>query len=274
MSKDSDKHGAVVDGPIDTHVHVFRRGLALVPHHRYRPEGEALPDALLAEMGRVGVSRAVLVQPSFLGTDNGYLLDAMSLHPALRAGIAVVDANASATSLDGLCGAGIVGVRLNCIGDEPPDLARGPHRALADRLAAAGLVLQIQAEGRQWATLGPSLGGLPCRVLVDHFGRTAPNEAGGSFQALLRCASESEQVWFKFSGPYRLTEGAAARCAQLILLAVGTGRIVWGSDWPWTQFEGRHAYADTLDWLASWLPNDIDRRRVLTQNPGRLFGWA
>ena len=274
MSKNLDEHGAVAGDTVDTHVHVFRRGLALVPHPRYQPEGEALPDALLAEMGRVGVSRAVLVQPSFLGSDNGYLLDVMSRRPELRAGIAVVDAGASATSLDELRGAGIVGVRLNCIGDEPPNFVRGPYRALADRLAAASLVLQIQAEGRQWATLGPSLGGLPCRILVDHFGRTAPSEADGFFQALLQCASESEQVWFKFSGPYRLTEGAGARCARLIHLAVGTGRIVWGSDWPWTQFEGRHAYADTLGWLASWLPKDIDRRRVLAENPGRLFGWV
>ena len=272
MSKDVDEAAGVVEGWVDTHVHVFRRGLSLAPQRRYQPAADALPESLLTEMRRAGVARSVLVQPSFLGIDNGYLLDVMARHPELRAGIAVVDADATPARLDDLRRAGIVGARLNCIGVPLPDLAGGRHRALADRLAAAGLVLQIQAEGIQWATLAPALPSLPCRVLVDHFGRTPPNDVDGSFAALLRSASETEQVWFKFSAPYRLPEGVASGCAERILQTVGVGRIVWGSDWPWTQFEGRHAYADTLAWLSRWIPQAAERRRVLVDNSVALFG--
>ncbi len=257
--------------PVDTHVHVFTRSLAFAPARRYQPDYDATPADLLVAMRRAGVAKAILVQPSFLGSDNGYLLQAIAAHPDVFAGIAVVDPRASRADLDGLRCAGIRGVRLNCIGRPVPDFSHGALREMAERLAAADLLLEIQAEGDQWLSVAPFLKHLPCTVLVDHFGRAAPGERAGAFESLLVAARENSRVWFKFSGPYRLEQGAAALCARAILSAIGAGRIVWGSDWPATQFEGRHGYAQTREWLETWIPDADDRRAVLGANAATLF---
>ena len=55
---------------IDTHVHLFDRQYGLASKRRYDLGYDALPTDLLPEMTLAGVSAAVIVQPSFLGTDN------------------------------------------------------------------------------------------------------------------------------------------------------------------------------------------------------------
>ena len=258
-------------GWVDTHVHVFTRGLPFAPARRYQPDYDAAPADLLAAMRQAGVAKAVLVQPSFLGTDNRYLLQAVAAQPDVFAGVAVVDLDATWADLDALRRAGIRGVRLNCIGRPTPDFSRGAVREMAERLAGANLILEIQAEGDQWLSIAPFLKHLSCTILIDHFGRTAPGERHGGFDCLLTAARESSRLWFKFSGPYRLEQGAAALCAPAITAAVGVGRIIWGSDWPATQFEGRHGYPETLRWLEAWVPQAQDRRAVLCGNATRLF---
>jgi predicted TIM-barrel fold metal-dependent hydrolase len=256
---------------IDTHVHVFQRDAALAPGRRYAPSADATPDDLWGWMQPAGVDRAVLVQPSFLGFDNSYLLDAIGRDPGRFLGVAVVPSDTGRNVLADLRRGGVVGIRLNCIGHPAPDLA-GEMRPLVQNLAALGMTLQIQAEGAQWLALEAALSDSPGPVVIDHFGRTAPGDASGGFESLLRAAARSPRIWFKFSAPYRFADGAAAGCAGLIRDTVGIDRIIWGSDWPHTQFEGRFGYGATLDWLSGWLPRPEDRRAVMAENPARLFG--
>jgi predicted TIM-barrel fold metal-dependent hydrolase len=254
---------------VDTHVHVFESRLPLASGRRYQPDYDATPQMLQQEMTKAGIAMAVAVQPSFLGTDNSYLLEVIAGSPQSFAGIAVIEPETTLSAMDVLRRAGVVGVRLNCIGRPAPDFSQGIYREMADRLARANLVLQIQAEGEQWLTIAPNLPQLPCIILIDHFGRTPPDQPG--FEALLDAAEASHRIWFKFSGPYRFADGKAVLCAGAILKTVGSSRILWGSDWPWTQFEGRLKYEETLGWLQSWVPDEKDRQRILAENPVRLF---
>lgn len=257
---------------VDTHVHVFERSLPLAAQRRYQPDYDARAQDLLVAMQSAGIARAVLVQPSFLGTDNSYVIEQIARFEGAFAGVAVIEPDMGMADLAALRRAGIVGIRLNCIGSKAPDFSRGTYREMAERLAATGLVIEIQAEGAQWRSIASALPHLPGPVLVDHFGRTPAGDASGGFEALLAAAGETERLWFKFSGPYRFADGAAAGCASAILAAAGPDRVVWGSDWPWTQCEGRFHYAETLDWLARWVPDAAARQAILADNPARLFG--
>lgn len=254
---------------VDAHVHVFDRKQKLDTHRRYQPDYDAEPEALLNQMELAGVSHAVLVQPSFLGTNNEYLLSAIARYPERFLGIAVVDLQTTRTALIGLRDQGIRGIRLNFIGKPLPDIRDSIYREFFSALADTGLHLQVQAEGEQWLGIAENLSLVPCPVVVDHFGRTPLSSKSGGFQSLLSSAENTDRVWFKFSGPYRFD--GADRCAELIIESLGDNRIVWGSDWPWTQCEGRHSYADTLSWVSDWMRDDAARIKVLADNPRRLY---
>src|ERR1700704_4906010 len=66
---------------IDAHAHVFVRGLKLAMDARYAPDYDASWETLLSLAAANGVGRAVILQPSFLGFDNSYLLGALRARP-------------------------------------------------------------------------------------------------------------------------------------------------------------------------------------------------
>jgi predicted TIM-barrel fold metal-dependent hydrolase len=53
-------------------------------------------------------------------------------------------------------------------------------------------------------------------------------------------------------------------------------RLVWGSDWPHpTQpDDAKPDDALLLDLLAEWAPDEAVRRRILVDNPARLYGFV
>ncbi len=260
---------------IDNHAHVFKRGLKLAPSVRYAPDYDATPEDYIKLLDANGISSAVLIQPSFLGTDNSYMLDARKTYPSRFQCVAVVDPGISAVELEALDAAGVVGVRLNLIGQPDPQLASPAwHRHLA-HLAALDWHVEIQAEGRRWPDLLSPLLDAGVNVVADHFGKPDPkagvNDPG--FRRILE-AGRTGRLYLKLSGPYRNgPDGdAIARTAIPLLRAhLGLDHLVWGSDWPNTGFEGKEPYAAMLANLATWLPEPADRQVVLVDTPRKLF---
>ena len=66
---------------IDAHTHVFVRGLTPAANARYALDYDASWQTLLDLAAKNGVGRAVILQPSFLGFDNTYLLEALRAAP-------------------------------------------------------------------------------------------------------------------------------------------------------------------------------------------------
>jgi predicted TIM-barrel fold metal-dependent hydrolase len=78
-------------------------------------------------------------------------------------------------------------------------------------------------------------------------------------------------VWVKASGPYRFAASAKTVLERLIDVA-GTERLLWGSDWPWTQHPEITDYAVTRRWLDEWIADAAVRAQILIANPRRLLG--
>ena len=104
---------------VDAHAHVFRRDLPLAPNARHAPQRDALLDEYLGLLDRHGITHAVLTAPSFLGTDNSFLLRALAREPARLRGTVIVDPDVDTGELRRLQGSGVTGVRLNFFGMQP-----------------------------------------------------------------------------------------------------------------------------------------------------------
>ena len=261
---------------VDSHAHVFRRGLPLADVRRYAPDYDATPEDYIRVLDANGVSHGVLVQPSFLGTDNSYLLDALRRYPRFR-GIAVVPPTVSQDELRALDEAGVVGIRLNLIGLPDPQLDADPWPSLLKRLAELDWQVELHAEARRLPSLLDPLSKAGVKAVVDHFGR--PDPALGiedpGFRHLLS-TGRTGRVWVKLSGAYRNGSGDVgqriARAAiPLLRDSFGVDHLVWGSDWPHTQFESVVNYAAVRASLDAWLPDPMERRTVLFDAPVKLF---
>jgi predicted TIM-barrel fold metal-dependent hydrolase len=262
---------------VDTHAHVFTRALTLAGERRYAPDYDATIDDYLAMLDGNGMANGVLIQPSFLGTDNGYMVSALRRAPRRLRGIAVLAPEVEVGAMRDLAEAGVVGLRLNLIGRPDPEFGGPAWRALLARVAELGWQIEVQAEARRLAALLPPLieAGVP--VVVDHFGRIDPalGIADPGFGALLGFG-RAGRVWVKLSGAYRNGSGEAGRqtalaAAERLRGAFGAGRLLWGSDWPHTQFETRASPAEARRDLDAWVPDPAERRTILSETPVTLF---
>ena len=266
---------------IDSHAHVFHRGLKLAEERRYAPAYDATIEAYLAMLDANAIAGGILVQPSFLGTDNSFLLQAIAAVPGRLRGVAVVDPTSGFDDLAALAHQGIVGLRANLIGTATPAFSAEPWRTLLRHATALGLHLEVQAEAHRLAGVLPDL--LACAdlaIVLDHFG--LPDHAYGAddpaLNAITALARQSGgRCWMKVSAVYRLGADGGATAAALVpryAAAFGLDHLLFGTDWPHTRFEGaEHATAACAS-LAGWFPDAGVRSQVAGGNAAALCGWS
>ena len=276
-NEETDLSSPTPGAAVDTHAHVFHQGLALANTRRHTPDYDATLAEYLGLLDAHGMSHGVLVQPSFLGTDNSHLVEALRAAPTRLRGVAVVALDAAESELQALASAGVVGVRLNLFGLDTPDLRTPAWQALLARINALGWHVEVHIQASRLDGVMPALLATGCRVVVDHFGRPDPalgvSDAG--FQYLLRQA-DSGRVWVKLAAPYR--NWAAQACAasgclatQQLLDAYTPERLMWGSDWPHTEHRHLASYTAATQWLDAWIDDPAQRRAILADTPLRLF---
>ena len=255
----------------DAHAHVWHGPLRLIDGARFRPPYDAPVDEYIANLDRHGLDGGLLIQPSFLGTDNSLMLDAVRRHPGRLKAVAVVDPTIDAAGLDALAAGGVVGVRYNLIGLPLPDFAAGPYPELHRQLAARGWHVELHRESADLPQLLDALVPQGVRIAIDHFGRCySPDDAG--FRHLLGLGSNGH-VWVKISGAYRCGGDDAGRAlADRLLEAFGPDRLLWGSDWPHTQHESLATYGSTYTLFERSIPDAATRGRILENAPAALFG--
>ena len=278
-------------GACDCHTHVVGDAARwpMAAHRHYTP-GPAPVEALQAHLRRNGLQRAVVVQPSFYGSDNRCLLDSLQRLGQAGRGVAVVDDEADDGLLARLHEGGVRGLRINVESAGVHDTAavEAPLRRWADRLAPLGWHLQVYAVHATLVQLAPLLDGLPVPVVLDHFA-LLPADAAADDPAVRRIVElvASGNVYVKLSAPYRIAaEDFVTAASELARAFVDANpqRLLWGSDWPHTNREpGKAAQevsryrdiapATLAESIERWLPDETLRRQVLADNPARLYGF-
>jgi predicted TIM-barrel fold metal-dependent hydrolase len=259
---------------IDTHAHVFHRGLKLASSRRYTPDYDAPLSLYLQQLDQNGTTNGVLVQPSFLGTDNSYLVECVKQTGGRLRGIAVVEPTMSSRDIAALDKAGIVGIRLNLVGRKLPDLTAPEWKALLANLKSANWQVEIQRNASDLAGLVPRLLDAGVAVVLDHY--TLPDPKLGvddpAFKSILNFGA-TRRVWVKISAPYRNGangETFAKQAYPLLRASFGLDHLLWGSDWPHTQFEQSESYAKNRRFLDE-LITDLEERTKVLIAPRSLF---
>jgi predicted TIM-barrel fold metal-dependent hydrolase len=281
----------------DSHIHVVGDPgrYPLLPTRPYTP-GVAEIETVQRLGAPLGISRFVVVQPSFYGTDNTLLLNALRALGDRGRGVAVLDpAAASRGLLEELAAGGVRGLRLNLYsapGGREAGEFEGSFSAAADLARSACWHVQVIAPMAVLASVAGVLARSTVPVVIDHYGLPAgaastPDSAEGrAVLGLLR----SPHVWMKLSAPYRSSPDELAtrpdRAWLSAILAAAAERCVWGSDWPHTPPHAAQTGRDVplpyrgLDYRAvvehflAALPSAEVAARIMRDNPARLYGFA
>lgn len=269
---------AAPPGTCDTHMHFYDRRFPTAPTALITPP-DAGVGAYREMCRRLGIERTVVVQPTTYGRDNRCTLDAIAALGVNARGIAVVDEAVADAELDRLTRAGIRGVRFHML----PGGALGWERleSIAVRVQVCGWHVQLQLDGREFVEREALIRRFPGTLVIDHTGKflepVAPDHA--AFKVLLALV-DNGRTYVKLAAPYEVSKvgppyygdvGALAKA----LVRAAPERMLWASNWPHpsSPADNKPDDATLLDVLLDWVPDGAVRRRILVDNPARLYGF-
>jgi predicted TIM-barrel fold metal-dependent hydrolase len=287
----------------DCHVHVVADATEypMLEERQYTVGPVGLGD-LRGHMLALGLGRAVIVQPSFYGFDNRFMMACLAQMGGVGRGVAVVEDHVTEGTLRDLHRGGVRGLRINVESSHTGVSRKGELesssldqvlRAWSPRLldiADLGLHVQVFAALDLLAPCARLMSALPFDLVLDHFAMMPlPFDADSAQIRALGELLDTGKVWVKLSAPYRPPVTGQRRAEDFVQLAhwlmkTNPERIVWGSDWPHTQREAgktrlevsayRKIEAQTLlTQIHSWLPSADHMEQVLVRNPAKLYQY-
>jgi predicted TIM-barrel fold metal-dependent hydrolase len=276
----------------DCHIHIIgpQNMYPMDPKRSYTPPESSISD-LRAFRVRTGISRHVLIQPSFYGTDNRCMLDALATLGASARGVAVIGDDATDANLRLMHERGVRGVRLNLetAGERDPLAVSAKIKQAAARVAPLGWHLQLYAALELIAAAAPTIRAIEIPVVLDHFAlATASKGIGQPGFDIVQGLVRDRFAFVKLSAPHRISSDApeyrdVTPIAQA-LIGVAPDRMLWGSDWPHTvrnpdkgPFE-IHPFlmvddVHNLVLLKNWTGTEQILRTILVENPRKLYGF-
>lgn len=231
----------------DCHAHVYETTHS-VPGARYAPNAPAPLSSWLKNLENHGLQGGVIVQVSFLGTDNSELVRALDkLDRKHFAGVAVVSLDVDDIELNHLVAAGVRGVRWNLVrGAEIPHLQTPRISAFFSKLRKRDLNLEVHLEGPRLAPHLARLSEQGIGLVIDHFG--LPSDPNVDCDPLLKALDDLpdlSNVYIKLSARYR-TDFDLKPHFEVLKKMLPADHLLWGSDWPHTQHE------ETINYAASY----------------------
>jgi len=278
----------------DCHTHYYGdpQKFPLSPQHVNTPEG-TVPEEMSSLHGALHVERVVIVTPSAYGPDNSATLYGMKARGANARGIAVVSDKTPDSDFDSLSKAGFRGARIisGFSGPSDPAGVRPLYQAAMDRFKKHNWIIELYTNLAAISAVKDMVRTSPVPTVFDHFGGLDPalglQQPG--FADLLELI-RSGSAYMKISAPYRSSTKAPnypdiAPYAKALIEA-NPDRILWGSDWPHpdsTPYPGRKPSdimplfkvddGILLNQLALWAPDPAVRKKILVDNPARLYGF-
>ena len=266
-------------GTIDSHIHLFGPAdrYPYDPKAYYLPP-EALPETNIKLQDTLGISASVIISGGAYGRNTRHLADTLTRFPDRFRGIALVPEDIADAEIERLGKLGVRGARFfpSDRGGSAPTLSE----ALSAKIHAHGWHLQFFPQGGDITELAPRLLAQPNVIVLDHFASVKADGGLGQpgFKTLLKML-DTGRVWIKLSGPMRCAQGdwpyAAVTPMARALVKYAPQRLVWGTDWPHVNLEGRGMPndGDLVDLIPEWIVDEADRRRILVDNPRALYGF-
>lgn len=274
---------------IDAHVHVWTPDTSHYPlakgfKKQDMKPASFTPEELFKHTKPNGVDRINLIQMSYYGFDNSYMLDMIALHKGVFVGTAVVDPQADdvAKTMTALLKKGVKAFRIY------PALVKAKVEKWLEPAGYAKMFAQA-ARNNQAISCLIDADALPeidrmCKkypgtpVIIDHLARIGTSGTVDDDAVKALCAlAKHKKVMVKVGAFYALGKKKApytdlAGLIEKVVKAYGVERCMWESDCPFQVVEG-HTYKDSIELVKSKLKflSEGDREWLLRKTAEKFF---
>ena len=271
---------------IDAHVHVWTPDTKQYPLDRNYTVADMQPPSftpqeLMAHASQSNVDRVVLIQMSFYGVDNSYMLDVIENQPQRYSGVAVIDSeDRLEDTIKDLKAKGVRGFRIVAGNQNPATWLKGKSMKKMWGIAAdMGMAICPLMNPQHIDSINKMCRQYPrTRVVVDHFARIGVTGkiSTDALGDLCRLAHH-KNVYVKTSAFYALGKKKSpymdlGPMIQKCRDAFGSQRLMWATDCPY-QVGGDHTYADSMELVRSRLKfrSAEDRQWMLEKTAQKVF---
>jgi 2-pyrone-4,6-dicarboxylate lactonase len=263
----------------DAHCHVFGPSAKFPydPKAAYQPQDAPLED-LQGLHARLGLERAVIVHASCHGADMRVTLDAIARSGGRYRGTAIIDESYTQKDFERMHEGGIRAVRFNFVRHLGGRPEMGFFKKTVERVRAMGWHLILHLDAQDIVELKDTLDALPVPFVIDHMGRVRASDGleQAPFRALLGLM-KNLNAWVKICGAERVSSkgppfGDAVPFGRA-LVEVAPDRVLWGTDWPHPNVRWMPDDAGLLELFAAMVPEPNLQRRILIDNPAKLYGF-
>lgn len=272
-------------GACDAHFHIFGPSsrFPFAETRSYTPEDAPLERVL--DLHQVlGMTYGVAVQGNAHGTDNSAMLDAVKRSNGRLRGVGIVPGDTPAAEIRRMAECGISALRFHHIAGDLKatfsPLGIDAFLKLAPIMDELGLHVQMMLDATELDSVMPRLKNWTRPIVLDHYALApaAQGVSGAGFQAVMRYLAEG-RIWIKLSGAYRIStrypDYDDVQPLHAALLSANPEQLLWGTDWPHPRLpENMPDDGHLLDLFNQWTPDAELRRRILVDNPRRLYGFA
>jgi predicted TIM-barrel fold metal-dependent hydrolase len=273
---------------IDAHVHVWSADTVKYPlAPGYKVENiqprSFTPEELFAHAKPAGVKRINLIQISFYGFDNSYMLEAIAKYPEVFVGTAVINplGNDPAGEMKALSKRGVRAFRIHPkLSQEPPERWLKPEGY--KKMFAAGAEHDVAMSCLIGPDALPELDRMCAAypntpVIIDHLSRIGADGVIRDADIERLCAmAKHKKVLVKVGAFYALGKKQAPYAdlgpmIETVVKSFGAERCMWESDSPFQTING-HAYQDSVNLIGrlGFLTN-ADKEWLLGKTADRFF---
>lgn len=269
-------------GSCDTHCHIFGPP-DLFPYaasRRYTPPAAPV-EHYLDMLDIIGVERGVVVQPNCHATDNTVTLDAIARSNGRLRGVGRIDDDTTDAEIEKMHAGGIRGIRLEFVSGRAGSANLPLFERNMKRVARYGWCIELHTDPKVLVEHIDWFKSIKANAIVDHYARLQTRDGIGqpAFRMLLELMKR-DNYWVKISGADERT-GTPYPYPEIVpfahaVIEAAPDRVIWGTNWPHSNlFEPGHIPNDglLLDLMLDFAPDEPVRKRILVDNPARLFGF-
>ncbi|MSP51090.1 MAG: 2-pyrone-4,6-dicarboxylate hydrolase [Alphaproteobacteria bacterium] len=272
----------------DAAVHVFgpKDKYPADPNRKY-DHPLVTPADVMTMHGNLGIQRGVLIQSVIYKSDNRAMLDALKQLKGRYRGIAIIDESTTDDELKMMHELGVRGVRFNFMRFYESAPTVEFFNQVIKRINAYGWHVVVHGEAEDILHYESTFRKIPIPFIIDHIAHMPIKEGTDQkpFRVLLKLL-ELDNCWVKIANTDRWSVEGAPHYRDGIpfikaMVDTAPERLIWATDWPHVVYKNWHKFndplpddGDLLNLMHEAVPNAANLKRILVDNPHRLYGFT